>query len=396
MRVFSGLSQLCCSRCSACYDHRELIQMCDCGAPLLADYDWDLLRAELTKEDIRNRAQSLWRYHELLPVMSEQSVVTLREMMTPIIPLVATGRTMGMQQLAVKDESVLPTGTFKARGAAVGVSRARELGVRSLIIPTNGNAGAAWAVYAARAGLRAIVTMPEDAPVITRKECLLAGADVRVVAGTIADAGVLAAQLYGAGGIDYDASTLREPYRLEGKKTMGFEIAEQFGWSVPDVIVYPTGGGAGVIGIDKALRELQKLGWIGEKIPRMVVVQAQGCSPLVRAFDQGAKESEFFDHADTIAFGMRVPKAIGDFLILDIVRRSGGTMIAVSDEEISRERQNVMKLDGLHVCPEGAAALAGVRKLREMGWLRETDTVLSMNTGSGLKYMDQVSEGHAD
>ncbi|MHB1683061.1 MAG: threonine synthase [Bacilli bacterium] len=396
MRVFSGLSQLCCSRCSACYDHRELIQMCDCGAPLFADYDWDLLRAELTKEDIRNRAQSLWRYHELLPVMSEQSVVTLREMMTPIIPLVATGRTMGMQQLAVKDESVLPTGTFKARGAAVGVSRARELGVRSFIIPTNGNAGAAWAVYAARAGLRAIVTMPEDAPVITRKECLLAGADVRVVAGTIADAGVLAAQLYGAGGIDYDASTLKEPYRLEGKKTMGFEIAEQFGWSVPDVIVYPTGGGAGVIGIDKALRELRKLGWIGEKTPRMVVVQAQGCSPLVRAFDQGARESEFFDHADTIAFGMRVPKAIGDFLILDLVRRSGGTMIAVSDEEISRERQNVMKLDGLHVCPEGAAALAGVRKLREMGWLRETDTVLSMNTGSGLKYMDQVSEGHAD
>jgi len=370
--------------------------MCDCGAPLLADYDWDLLRAKLTKEDIRNRPQSLWRYHELLPVMSEQSVVTLRETMTPIIPLVATGRTMGMQQLAVKDESILPTGTFKARGAAVGVSRARELGVRSLIIPTNGNAGAAWAVYAARAGLRAIVTVPEDAPMITRKECLLAGADVRVVAGTIADAGMLAAQLYGAGGIDYDASTLKEPYRLEGKKTMGFEIAEQFGWSVPDVIVYPTGGGAGVIGIDKALRELRKLGWIGEKTPRMVVVQAQGCSPLVRAFDQGAKESEFFDHADTIAFGMRVPKAIGDFLILDIVRRSGGTMIAVSDEEISRERQSVMKLDGLHVCPEGAAALAGVRKLREMGWLRETDTVLSMNTGSGLKYMDQVSEGHAD
>ena len=396
MHAFSGLFQLRCSRCSACYDAQELIQMCDCGAPLFADYDWDLLRRELTKGDLRERPQSLWRYHELLPVMSEQAIVTLRESMTPIIPLVTTGRAMGMQHLAVKDESILPTGTFKARGAAVGVSRARELGVRSLIIPTNGNAGSAWAAYAARAGLRTIVTMPDDAPMVARKECLLAGADVRVVAGTIADAGMLASQLYGAGGIDYDASTLKEPYRLEGKKTMGFEIAEQFAWSVPDVIVYPTGGGAGLIGIDKALRELRELGWLDEKTPRMVVVQAQGCSPLVRAFDQGAKESEFFDHADTIAFGMRVPKAIGDFLILDIVRRSGGTMIAVNDEEISAERQNVMKLDGLHVCPEGAAALAGVRKLREAGWLRETDTVLSMNTGSGLKYMDQVSADHAD
>lgn len=353
-------------------------------------YDLEGLAKAITKEELAARPQNLWRYHEWLPVMDPASIVSLHEAMTPLIPVPQSGADMEIADLLVKDEGVLPSGTFKARGASVGISKAKELGVEALAIPTNGNAGAAWALYAARAGIRATVVMPDSAPLAPRKECVIAGADLYVISGTIGDAGKIVARTCAKKGW-YDVSTLKEPYRLEGKKTMGLEIAEQFGWSVPDVIVYPTGGGAGVIGIYKGLRELQEMGWIGPKLPRMAIVQAAGCAPLVRAFQGGDKVSREWENPHTIAFGMRVPKALGDFLILDVLRETGGAAITVTDREIAEERAATVARDGLHVCPEGAAALAGARKLRASGYIREGERVLVMNTGSGLKYVDQIA-----
>ncbi len=392
VEAFSYLSHLQCSRCNRTYGVDERVQTCSCGSPLLAQYDLRQAGKRLTKEHLRERPCSLWRYHELLPVRHSRFVVSMNESMTPLIPLPATGRHMDVSRLILKDEGTLPSGTFKARGASVGVSRAMELGESSLAITTNGNAGAAWTLYAARAGINISVVMPIDAPMTPRKECTLAGADLFVIHGTIADGGKLVQQLV-AESDGYDVSTLKEPYRLEGKKTMGFEIAEQFEWSVPDVIVYPTGGGAGVIGIYKAFRELQELGWIDSRLPRLVVVQADGCAPLVRAFQKGERTCAAWENPETIAFGMRVPKALGDFLILDELYRTMGVAISVSDSEIIRERGELARLDGIHVCPEGAAALAGVRRLRQTGWIGDDETVLVMNTGSGLKYVDQLSAG---
>ncbi len=387
---FSYLSHLSCPRCDRTFSSEEGVLTClSCGSPLFARYDAQRLRRALAREALSARPRGLWRYHELLPVRDEANIVTLGESFTPIVPLVASGRDMGLGRLFAKDEGRLPSGTFKARGATVGVSRARELGVTKLALPTNGNAGAAWALYAARAGMKATVVMPDSAPTVPRKECVAAGAHLFVTGGTIGDAGRLvgrAAERYGW----YDVSTLREPYRLEGKKTMGIEIAEQFGWEVPDVIVYPTGGGAGVIGIHKGLLELRELGWIGDRLPRMVVVQSAGCAPLVRAFEEGRDASEPWPDPATIAFGMRVPKALGDFLILDVVRKTGGTAVAVTDAEILQERAGTVRREGLDVCPEGAAALAGARRLAAAGWLQGDETVLVMNTGSGLKYAEQI------
>ncbi len=390
MEVFSCLSHLQCTRCNRTFAVDERIQTCSCGAPLLARYDLQQASRHLTKAHLRERPCTLWRYHELLPVRDPHFVVSMNESMTPLIPLHATGRHMDVPHLILKDEGALPSGTFKARGASVGVSKAMELGESSLAITTNGNAGAAWSLYAARAGIHISVVMPIDAPVTSRKECALAGADLSVIHGTIADGGQLVQRLVAQSG-GYDVSTLKEPYRLEGKKTMGFEIAEQFDWSAPDVIVYPTGGGAGVIGIYKAFRELQELGWIGSRLPRLVVVQAEGCAPLVRAFQKGEHTSTPWKNPETIAFGLRVPKALGDFLILDALYQTAGTAVSVGDGEIVRERGEVARRDGVHVCPEGAAALAGVRRLRQQGWIGDNETVLVMNTGSGLKYVDQLS-----
>lgn len=389
--MYSGLSHLKCSQCNSVYSAKEKQQTCQCGAPLLAQYDLELIRTAVTKERIRARETSLWRYHELLPVTNPDSVVSLGEVMTPLVPVRKLGEDMGIDKLLVKNEGVLPSGTFKSRGAAVGIAKAKELGVQALGIPTNGNAGAAWALYGARAGISVTVVMPKYAPESTRKEAVFAGAKLFTVDGTIADAGQLVAQAARKYGW-YEVSTLKEPYRLEGKKTMGIELAEQFGWSVPDVIVYPTGGGAGVIGIFKALKELQAMNWIGPKLPRMVVVQVSGCAPLVKAFEAGEKVSEPWKNPQTAAVGMSVPKALGDFLILDAVEKTSGTVISVSDEELLHEQSQIGIQEGLHVCPEGAAAVAGARKLREAGWIRDGETVVVFNTGSGLKYTYQQQD----
>lgn len=386
---FSFLDHLECSRCHLRYNADEAAQLCTCGSPLLARYDLDAARQALTREVWQVREPSLWRYHELLPVRSPEHLTTLGEGMTPLIPTPRLGSAVGIPRLLVKDEGVIPTGSFKARGAAVGVSRARELGVKVLALPTNGNAGGAWATYAARAGIEAVVVMPEAAPVITRNECAISGATLFLVNGLISDAGVLVARAIKEQGW-YDASTLKEPYRIEGKKTMGYEIAEQTGWDLPDVILYPTGGGVGLIGIYKALLELRQLGWIGERLPRLVAVQAEGCAPLVRAWQEGSTVSRAWENATTIAFGINVPKALGDFLVLEALRETKGCAIAVSDAELLSAQKDLATTEGLFVCPEGAATLAAARKLREQGWITAEQRVMLLNTGSGIKYPDTV------
>ncbi len=386
---FSFLDHLECPRCDTRYDADTLAHLCVCGSPLLVRYKLDAAREQLSKEMVREREPSLWRYHELLPVRSPEHVVTLGEGMTPLLPLPRVGPKFGMKHLFVKDEGVLPTGSFKARGAAVGISRALELGVTVLAMPTNGNAGGAWATYAARAGIEAVIIMPEAAPSITRNECAISGAKLFLVNGLISDAGAIVSRAVKAHHW-YDASTLKEPYRIEGKKTMGYELAEQFQWDVPDVILYPTGGGVGLIGIYKALLELQQMGWIGERLPRLVAVQASGCDPIVQAWQEGKLESQFKKNSSTVAFGINVPKAIGDFLVLEAVRNTGGCAISVSDDELLQAQAVLAANEGLFVCPEGAATLAAAEKLRATNWIKEDERVVLLNTGTGLKYPDTV------
>lgn len=365
------------------------MHLCTCGSPLLARYDLDAVQHALNRDMLQSREPSLWRYHELLPVRSSEHIVSLGEGMTPLIPAPQIGSMLRVKQLFVKDEGVIPTGSFKARGAAVGVSRAGELGVKVLALPTNGNAGGAWATYAARAGIEAVIVMPDAAPSITRSECAISGATLFLVNGLISDAGAIIGRAIKAHGW-YDASTLKEPYRIEGKKTMGYEIAEQLHWDLPDVILYPTGGGVGLIGIYKALLELQQLGWIGERLPRLVAVQAEGCAPLVQAWQEGKDVSVFWENSTTIAFGINVPKALGDFLVLEAIYKTNGCAIAVSDEELLQAQKTLAAREGLFVCPEGAATLAAAQKLRENGWINAEERVVLLNTGTGLKYPDTV------
>ncbi|USX49071.1 threonine synthase [Lentzea sp. HUAS12] len=368
------LSHLECARCGRHHDADAVQNLChECASPLLARYD-------LTKVGRPTGENSLWRYRDVLPVRDPDPAFSLGEGMTPLVPLPALSRALDAKVL-MKDESLVPTGSFKARGAAVGVARAKELGVKGIKMPTNGNAGAAWALYAARAGLRSVIAMPEDAPLITREEVRASGAELRIVPGTIADAGKALAD------VDlFDASTLREPYRIEGKKTMGYEIVEQLGWRVPDVIIYPTGGGVGLIGIHKALTEMLELGWISGKPPRLVAVQSTGCAPIVRAFDAGERESVFWDAAYTGAFGINVPKPLGDFIILQGINETDGTAVAVTDEQIEADRAETARLEGVFLCPEGAATISAVRHLRGTGWLGADDEVVVLNTGAGIKY----------
>ena len=388
--VFSALSHLDCPRCGRQHDAARQQGLCDCGSPLLARYDTERVAATVRPGDLASRPPDLWRYHELLPVAQPGHVVTLGEGMTPLLALPRLGAALGLPGLLLKDEGVIPTGTFKARGAAVGVSRAAELGATGVAMPTNGNAGAAWALYAARAGLAALIVMPVDAPAITRSECVAAGAELYLVDGLIGDAGALVAGALAARPGYQDSGTLREPCRLEGKKTMGLEIAEQLGWRLPDVIVYPTGGGVGVIGIYKALLELRALGWVTGDLPRLVAVQASGCAPIVAAFEQGAEVSEPWPDARTVAFGLTVPKALGDFLVLDAVRATGGTAIAVDDDELLADQRLTARLEGCYICPEGAACVSAIRRLREAGWLSGREQVVVLNTGTGLKYPEMV------
>lgn len=383
------MSALECAKCGAILNPDEVHQLCACGSPLLVRYDLEKLKMGLNKKDLSVRLPSLWRYREFLPVRRDDNIVTLGEGMTPLVPLPVLGKEIETDCLYVKDEGVLPTGTFKTRGATVGVSRAKELNVNVLAMPTNGNAGGAWATYAARAEIQACIVMPQDAPVITRNECAITGARLFLVKGLISDAGKIVSKAISAHGW-YDASTLKEPYRIEGKKTMGLEIAEQFNWKLPDVILYPTGGGVGIIGIYKAFLELKAIGWIDGPLPRLVSVQASGCAPVVKAWEGGKTESEFWDNSKTLAFGINVPKAIGDFLVLDAVNQTNGYAIAVHDHEILKAQKQLAQKEGMFVCPEGAATWAATRKLYERGWIRPGEQVVLLNTGTGLKYPETV------
>nr|WTA70935.1 threonine synthase [Micromonospora sp. NBC_00855] len=385
------LTHLDCPRCGKEYAADRLQNLCECGSPLLAQYDLPAVAKAVTPERFPLRPADLWRYRELLPVADPRHVTTLGEGWTPLLRAPAYGTEIGIADLMVKDEGLIPTGSFKARGAAVGVSRARELGVERIAMPTNGNAGSAWATYAARAGMGATIVMPLAAPSICRRECVAAGADLRLIDGLIGDAGRRVAELIAeSNGAIFDAGTLREPYRLEGKKTMGYEIVEQLGWQAPDVIIYPTGGGVGLIGIHKALHELRELGWIGDKLPRLVAVQSTGCAPIVRAFAAGEDRARPWADAHTVAFGITVPAPLGDELILAALRESSGTAVAVDDADILADLRDFAAREGLLLCPEGAACLTAARQLRAGGWIRAGERVVVLNTGAGLKYPDTV------
>lgn len=387
--MFSYATHLSCSKCGGTSEINRIMQQCSCGAPLLVQYDLAKLRNRLKPEDLRNRVHSMWRYHELLPVQDHAHIVSAGEGMTPLLPLPRLADDMGIFRLLMKDEGISPGGTFKVRGATVGVSRAKELGVKELSMPTNGNAGAAWALYAAKAGIQCHIVMPLDAPLTAKVECVIAGAHLALVNGLISDAGNTIAQSIKEHGW-YDASTLKEPYRIEGKKTMGFEIVEQLEWQLPDVILYPTGGGVGLIGIYKALQELRELGWIGDRLPRLVAVQSEGCAPIVKAWSEQKQTSTFWSGASTVAFGINVPKALGDFLVLEAIHQTAGCALAVEDDTILQEQKRIARLEGAYVCPEGAAAFAAARRLRDSGWISVDETVVVLNTGAGIKYPDSV------
>ncbi len=359
------------------------------GKVLYPRYDLAAARREVDRDALAARPASLWRYFELLPVRDEANVVTLGEGGTPMLRARNVERATGARTVYIKDEGVNPTGSFKARGMTAAVSRAKELGLTRLTVPTAGNAGGALASYAARAGMEAHVFMPKDVPAANRREAELAGAHVTMVDGLISDAGRISRERAAELGL-FDVSTLKEPYRVEGKKTMGYEIAQDLGWRMPEAIVYPTGGGTGIVGMWKAFAEMEALGWIGRERPKMIAVQAAGCAPIVRAFEQGVDHAEPWENAATLAAGIRVPAAVGDYLILQAVRESGGTAITVTEDEIRTAVGEMARLEGIWPAPEGAATLAGYRKLRETGFLSaEAETVL-MNTGSGFKYLDML------
>ena len=382
----SYLSHLECARCGMAFDADRTWNLCPhCDKPLLARYDLEAARDQLDREEIRARAPDLWRYSELLPVRDPRFRLSLGEGFTPLFHTRRLGKCLGFEGLYIKDEGLNPTGSFKARGLAIAVSRAKELGATALSIPSAGNAAGALSAYAALGGLPAYVYMPRDVPLPFVAECRALGAQVTLVDGLITDCGRVAAQAVREFG-RFDVSTLKEPYRLEGKKTMGYELAEQMGWELPDVIVYPTGGGTGLIGMWKGFHELEALGWIGSERPRMVTVQSAGCAPMVRAFEQGAEFAEPWQGAKTIADGLRVPAAVGDFLILRALRDSNGTAVRVDDEAIMEAARLLGSTQGLFVCPEGAATLAAFQLLRARGWIGEQERVVLFNTGAGHKY----------
>ncbi len=385
---FSLLSQLKCSSCQRIFDPNQVQTFCpDCSAPLVAMYDLARAHRILSQKTVRSRPRGMWRWHELLPVADPENIVTLGEGDTPLLSLDRLGQELALPHLFTKDEGQNPTGTFKARGLAAAISKAKELGLRKVIIPTAGNAGGAMAAYAARAGMSACVFMPEDTPQANVVECRLTGAQVELVPGLISDAARLAAEKARAENW-FDVSTFKEPYRLEGKKVMGFEIAEAFDWQLPDVILYPTGGGTGLVGIWKGIAELQQMGWLpGVHRPRLVAVQAAGCAPVIKAFASGAETCEFWPDAQTAASGLRVPKPFADRMILQALRDSQGTAVAVSEEEIASAQSLLARGEGLFVAPEGAATLAGLLKLKDQGWIDPGQKILLLNTGTGLKYI---------
>ena len=381
------LTSLACSKTGKEFPAGQLQNLSPAGAPLLAQYDLERVSAEWTKEQVAAGPSSMWRYGPLLPVADPAGIVSLGEGNTPLIRTARLGEKLGAENLLVKDESTNPTGTFKARGMACAVSMAKALGATKLATPSAGNAGSALAAYAAAAGLEAHIFMPRDVPQANIIECKMFGAHTTLVDGLISDCGRIVAERKDAEGW-FDVSTLKEPYRIEGKKTMGLELAEQLGWRLPDAIFYPTGGGVGMIGMWKAFDELERIGWIGSKRPKMIAAQAAGCAPIVRAFDEGAESSQFWDGASTLAAGLRVPKAIGDFLVLKAVRESEGTCLAVSDQDLLAAGRLLAESEGLFVAPEGAACFAALQQLLASGFLDKDEEIVIYNTGTGLKYLD--------
>ena len=381
----SYLEHVQCPECGRTYNADELQTVCqDCDSPLLARYDLARAKREIERDAFAARPNTMWRWRELLPVRLVEHAMTLGEGGTPLLHVPRLGRFLGLPLLYIKDEGLNPTGTFKARGLGAAVSRAIELGVRGFVVPTAGNAGGALAAYAARAGMPAHVFMPVDAPPANQAEVKMLGAHLHLVPGLISDAGREASQLAQETGL-FDVSTLKEPYRLEGKKTMGFEIAMDMGWQLPDVIIYPTGGGTGLIGIWKAFEEMEQLGWVGPGRPRMVCVQADGCAPVVKAFEEGRGRCEFFTGARTVAAGLRVPKPFADRLILRVLRDSEGTAVRVTDEEMISARDLIASSEGLLACLEGSATVAALQKLAASGWVKPNERVVCLNTGTTFK-----------
>jgi threonine synthase len=377
-----------CSFCHREYEARRLHNVCtECGKPLLVRYDLKRIAKFLTRQALYARRSDIWRYRELLPVRREDNIVTMGEGWTPLVHAKTLGAALGVADLLIKDESLNPTQSFKARGMSVAVSMAKEFGVKKMAAPSAGNAGAALAAYCAHAGIGAYLFMPRDTPHANVVECDVAGAHVTLIDGLITDCGAEVARRKDTEGW-FDVSTLREPYRVEGKKTLGYEIAEQSAWILPDVIIYPTGGGTGLVGMWKAFDELQQLGWISEKRPRMISVQAAGCAPIVRAFEAGSRFAEEIENATTVASGLRVPKAIGDFLILDAIRESEGTAITVTDDELLEGAREIARTTGIFASPEGGACVPALRKLLERGEIKPDEKVVLCNTGSGIKYLD--------
>ena len=376
-----------CSACAKKYDASVAQHLCTCGKPLLARYDLRRAAATLTLDSLKSRPRTLWRYAEVLP---NDPPVSLGEGMTALVHAERLGASIrcgdgGLRRLFIKDEGLNPTGSFKARGMTTAVSRAKQLGAKALAAPTAGNAGGALAAYAAAAGLAAVIVMPADTPVANVMECQAFGAKVVKLNGLISDCGKYIAERKDREGW-YDVSTLKEPYRVEGKKTMGYELWEQFGGKLPDVILYPTGGGVGLIGMCKAFDEMEEMGWIGAERPRMVAVQAEGCAPIVRAWEAHRDSAEFFQNAATVASGLRVPGPLGDLMMLSMLRQTKGTALTVSDEEILRAGRELASLEGIYASPEGAATVIAARKLAASGWIQPEETVVLFNTGTGYKY----------
>jgi threonine synthase len=383
-----NITHLECAACGLEHEAQRLHNLCrECDKPLLVRYDLERAGRSLTKESLSGRRADMWRYREVLPVESDENVVTLGEGWTPLLRTERLAQKLGLRNLYIKDESQNPTQSFKARGMTAAVSRAKELGARKLAVPSAGNAAGALAAYSARAGLECFIFMPSDTPLANVVECEQTGAHVTLMEGLITDCGAEVGRRKDAEGW-FDVSTLKEPYRIEGKKTLGYELAEQLGWTLPDVIVYPTGGGTGLIGMWKAFDEMEKMRWIGPERPRMVTVQAAGCAPIVRAFDEGKRFAEEFPNAATVASGLRVPRAIGDFLIIDALRESGGTAIAVTDEELIAATREIGAAEGLFCAPEGAACLPALRKMIEAGQVKPEERVVLFNTGAGVKYLE--------
>src|ERR1700736_5287336 len=382
-------THLACGLCGKEHSKDELQTVCrECGRPLLARYDLAAARSKIdTKILAARRLASLWRYRELLPLPLDVDPVTLDEGWTPLLPAPRLGRKLDLPKLHIKDESQNPTATFKARGMTAAISLARFFGIRKVAAPSAGNAAGALAVYAARAGIEAHLFMPKDTPKANVIECLAVGAHVTLMDGLITDCGAEVARRKEQEGW-FDLSTLKEPYRVEGKKTLGYELAEQLDWTLPDVVIYPTGGGTGLIGMWKAFDEMEEMGWIGQKRPRIISVQAAGCAPIVRAFEDGKRFAEEVRNAATTASGLRVPRAIGDFMILDALRASNGIAISVTDDEMIAAARKLGKIEGIFAAPEGAACIAALEQLRESGWIKANESVTVFNTGSGIKYLE--------